>query len=419
MIKFVLLCFLPFFHLLADWPQYHGPFFDKSTKNPLPINPGSITEDNIIWKCPTPLGFSSFSTSSDRAFTLVAEEDEDGLLREICIALDLSTGQRIWHKQLSLASYGHGGGNAGTLENSGGDGPRSTPSVHQGLVFIYDSAMALHCLSSDTGKQIWKIDVIKEHEGRNITWKNASSPLLINDLVIICGGGSGQSLIGVEQKTGKVRWENGDETLTHATPAYASIHGQEQVLFLCRSGLISIDPQTGKKLWTQEFPFKVSTASSPVVANDLVFCSAGYGVGAAVFRISQKGGSWESKMLWRKRNELMNHWSTPLYYRGHIYGIFGFKEYGKAPLQCIDLATGTIQWSKKGFGQGNLIRSGDTLLALSDDGQLVTVSATPRAYHELGRMKFLDGKCWSTPTLNKNYLLSRSTKEGGCILLKK
>ena len=229
--KFVLLCLLPFFHLLADWPQYHGPLFDKSTKNPLPINPGSITEDNIIWKCPTPLGFSSFSTSSDRAFTLVAEEDEDGLLREICIALDLSTGQRIWHKQLSLASYGHGGGNAGTLENSGGDGPRSTPSVHQGLVFIYDSAMALHCLSSDTGKQIWKIDVIKEHEGRNITWKNASSPLLINDLVIICGGGSGQSLIGVEQKTGKVRWENGDETLTHATPAYASIHGQEQVLF--------------------------------------------------------------------------------------------------------------------------------------------------------------------------------------------
>ena len=101
--------------------------------------------------------------------------------------------------------------------------------------------------------------------------------------------------------------------------------------FLCRSGLVSLEPQNGKELWRQEFPFKVSTASSPVVANDHIFCSAGYGVGAGVFKISFKGGKWESDLVWRKRNELMNHWSTPLYYQGNLYGIFGFKEYGKAP----------------------------------------------------------------------------------------
>lgn len=66
----------------------------------------------------------------------------------------------------------------------------------------------------------------------------------------------------------------------------------------------------------------------------------------------------------------MNHWSTPLYFEGKLYGIFGFKEYGKAPLQCIDLMTGKILWSKEGFGPGNLIRCGKKLLVLSDDGQL-------------------------------------------------
>ena len=97
----------------------------------------------------------------------------------------------------------------------------------------------------------------------------------------------------------------------------------------------------------QEFPFKVSTASSPVVANDHIFCSAGYGVGAGVFKISFKGGKWESNLVWRKRNELMNHWSTPLLLSRKPLWHIWFKEYGKAPLQCVDLKTGEIRWSEK------------------------------------------------------------------------
>ena len=113
----------------------------------------------------------------------------------------------------------------------------------------------------------------------------------------------------------------------------------------------------------------------------------------------------------------MNHWSTPLFYKGHLYGIFGFKEYGKAPLQCIDVKTGEIIWSKEGFGPGNLIRSGEKLIVLSDDGQLVIVSAKPQKYLELERRKLLTGKCWSTPILGDNYLLARSTKEAALLPL--
>ena len=118
-----------------------------------------------------------------------------------------------------------------------------------------------------------------------------------------------------------------------------------------------------------------------------------------------------------KRNELMNHWSTPLHYQGNLYGIFGFKEYGKAPLQCIDLKTGEIRWSEKGFGPGNLIRSGEILWVLSDDGQIVTVSANPNRYSELSRSKILNGKCWTTPTISKNILLARSTQEAAALFL--
>ena len=416
MLKVLPCLFLPLSLALGDWPQYHGPFWDKSTGSTI-VNGNQLNSSTrVIWKSPTPLGFSSFSIQDNLAFTLVAEEDEDGLLREVCIALDKTSGKRIWQQNLGMASYGHAGGNAGTRENSGGDGPRSTPSVKNGRIFIYDSSMVLYCLSAKSGKKIWKVDVIDDHEGQNIMWKNASSPLLIEDLVIIGGGGKNQSLIAFNQMTGRVKWKTGTETLTHTTPVFAKIHGLEQVIFLCRSGLVSLEPKNGKELWRQEFPFKVSTASSPVVANDHIFCSAGYGVGAGVFKISFKGGKWESDLVWRKRNELMNHWSTPLYYQGNLYGIFGFKEYGKAPLQCVDLKTGEIRWSEKGFGPGNLIRSGETLWVLSDDGQIVAVSATPSGYNELGRSKILSGKCWTTPTMSENVLLVRSTKEAAALL---
>ena len=419
MLKVLPFLFLTFSVALADWPQYHGPAGDKSTGSTIVSGNQLNSSSQVIWKSPTPFGFSSFSILDHSAFTLIAEEDEDGLLREVCIAIDITSGKRIWQQNLGVASYGHAGGNAGTPDNSGGDGPRSTPSVKDGQVFIYDSSMVLHCLSAKSGKKIWKVDVIDDHEGENIMWKNSSSPLLVDDLVIVCGGGKNQSLIAFSQRTGKVKWKTGTETLTHTTPTLAKIHGLEQVIFLCRSGLVSLESKNGKELWRQAFSFKVSTASSPVVADDLVFCSAGYGVGAGVFKISLNAGNWESEQVWRKRNELMNHWSTPLYYEGNLYGIFGFKEYGKAPLQCVDLKTGEIRWSQKGFGPGNLIRSGDTLWVLSDDGQIVAVSANSNRYTEFGRSKILTGKCWTTPTISKNILLARSTKEATALYFKK
>ena len=256
MIKFLSLLLVPFSMLLGNWPQYHGPMFNKSATFLISLNSSSLLEASPSWTAPTPLGFSSFSTAGKSAFTLIAEEDEDGLLRELCVSLDLSTGKRLWQTWLGMASYGHSGGNAGTPNNSGGDGPRSTPSVSEGLVFVYDSSMTLHCLSAQSGKTVWKIDIIREHNGKNITWKNASSPLLVHDLVIVIGGGPGESMIGIERNTGKLRWKNGSETATHATPAYATIHGQDQAIFLCRSGLVSINPLNGRELWKQDFPLQ-------------------------------------------------------------------------------------------------------------------------------------------------------------------
>ena len=398
-----------------DWNQYHGRRSDNKTDERLTSTTWLEKSGSPKWKIATPLGFSSFSTEGSRAFTLIAEEDEDGLMREVCIALDTKSGKRLWSSWLCRMDYKSGGGNSGAPGNNGGDGPRSTPSVLNGKVWVYDSDMNLYCMNAASGKIIWDVKVLKEHNGQNIKWKNSSAPLIEGDLVIVYGGGPGQSLLAFQRDTGKLAWKTGDETATHATPIATTIHGVRQVIFFCTSGLVSVDPKSGRELWRQAFPFKVSTAASPVVAGDMIYCSAGYGVGAGLYKISRKGTRFSSSEIWRKKNDMFNHWSTPLYHDGHLYGMFSFKKYGNGPLQCVELKSGKIKWSQDGYGPGNVILSGDHLIALADDGVLSLVKATPSKYTELARKKVLDGKCWSTPILSNGLVFARSTSEAVCL----
>ena len=398
-----------------DWNQYHGRRSDNKTDELITSTSWLEKRNAQKWKTPTPLGFSSFSCEGTKAFTLIAEEDEDGLMREVCIALDTLTGKHLWKTWLCRMDYKSGGGNSGASNNSGGDGPRSTPSVFNGKVWVYDSDMNLYCIHANTGKILWDVQVLKEHAGRNIKWKNSSAPLIEGDLVIVYGGGADQSLLAFNRETGKIVWKTGDETATHATPIATTIHGVRQVIFFCTSGLVSIAPKTGNELWRQAFPFKVSTAASPVVAGDLIYCSAGYGVGAGLYKINKSGSQLTSSEVWRKKNDMFNHWSTPIYHDGHLYGMFSFKKYGNGPLQCIELKTGKIKWSYDGYGPGNVILSGDNLIALADNGELCVVKATPTKYQELARRKILSGKCWSTPILSNGLVLARSTEEAVCI----
>ena len=100
---------------------------------------------------------------------------------------------------------------------------------------------------------------------------------------------------------------------------------------------------------------------------------------------------------------------------GFLYGIYSHKQYGTAPLKCVEMATGQIKWSQPGFGQGSVLLVGDRVLALTDDGQLVVVKASPQAYSEVARAKVLTGKCWTTPALSNGRLYVRSTKEAVCL----
>jgi outer membrane protein assembly factor BamB len=396
----------------ADWPQYRGPAGDGTTPERLPAAPWPKDGPRRLWRADAGTGFSSFAIAGGKAFT-IAGRQIDGVQREVCLALDAATGKELWAAPCGLARYDRGG-DSGAPDNTGGDGPRSTPAVSEGRVYVYGAAMNLRCLDARTGTNLWTKDIIRDFDGRNIRWQSAASPVLDGGLLFVAGGGAGQSLLALDKKTGETVWKTQDDAVTHSTPVVAVIHGVRQVIFFTQRGLVAADVRDGTILWRHEHPFRTAAGASPVVAGDIVYCSSGYGAGAAAVKVSKEGNAFQAALLWRKANQLMNHWATPVVRDGFLYGLFGQAAYGRAPLVCVELATGTEKWSRPGFGPGGVILSGDQLLVLADNGDLVRVKATPEAYTEENRFKALAGKCWSVPAFSGGKVFLRSTLEGAC-----
>lgn len=400
----------------VEWGSFRGPNND-GTVTPPKVADWKKVSIKKLWTAETPAGFSSFAVAGAKAYTIVTGET-DGNTGEMLVCLNVKDGKEVWSKPLTVIGKYDGGGDAGTNDNKGGDGPRSTPVVNDGKVYAIDANLGVFCFDAATGKPVWNRDVMKDNAGVQIKWQNAASPVIDGNVLLMCGGGEGQALLGLDKNTGKVLWSGENDTMTHATPVIADIHGVHQCIFFTQTGLVAVTPADGKVLWRAPFPFKVSTAASPVVFGDVVYCSAGYGVGAGAFKISKSGSGFGAEALWRRENECFNHWSTPVVKDGYLYGMFSFKEYGAGPLACVDIKTGEDKWKEGGFGPGQVILAGDKVIALSDKGEVVVVEATPSKYTELKREDVLDGKVWSYPVLAYDHLFARSTKEGVCLEFK-
>jgi len=74
----------------------------------------------------------------------------------------------------------------------------------------------------------------------------------------------------------------------------------------------------------------------------------------------------------------------------------------------MEIETGKIVWSEKGFGLGQLMLADGKLIVLSDAGRLVVADASPGGYRELAAARILTGKCWTVPVLANGRLYARN-----------
>lgn len=375
----------------SDWPQFRGPNRDGvSTETGLAT---SWPEGGppALWRAPLGEGYSGIVVVDGRLFTLFADAKD-----ELVVALDAATGKELWRYRLD-AKYFDGQGN----------GPRSTPTVDDGVVYALGAKGRLAALDAATGKRLWNQDLKAAFGARPPQWGVATSPLVEGDLLLIdVGGKPGAALVALHKRTGLVAWTSATDQAGYSAPIAVTVGGLRQVLFFTGSRLMAVTPADGRELWSERWKtsYDVNAATPIFIPPDRVFVASGYNVGGALYRIEVDGTSAKASQVWRTRG-MKNQFSSSVYRDGVLYG------FDQAFLQAIDVATGEERWKARGFGHGSLTYADGHLIVLSDRGTLALVEATPEAYREKARADVLAGKCWTVPTFAGGRLYLRNERE--------
>lgn len=382
-----------------DWTQYRGAAVDGVCSERIQTN-WPATGLVPLWKKTLTNGISSMTVSQGRVFTQAWQKGTGGNT-EYCIALDATTGKILWSRPVGNASYPDGG-------VGDGDGPRSTPVLAGGRVFVLSSYLRLSCFDAASGTPIWTNNLVN-YGGSVIGWQNAASPLIEGGLLLVNMNASPSRIAAFRAEDGSLVWRKHNYSMTHATPVPATIHGVRQAIFHVQNHLLAVDPETGNELWRHSFAgYSTSAAASPVVSGDIVYCSAAYGLGSVGVRILKSGTNLQSQQLWRASGSRQIHWSSPVIADGSVYGLF---EGGSIQLRCLDLSTGTVRWAEDGFGRGSTLLVNGVILALTEEGDAVLVAADPAGYREIARAHVIDGVCWNSPAISEGRLYVRSMTE--------
>lgn len=390
-IKIWLFTFLVATATAEDWPKFGGPNgnFVANEKN-LKVN-WQITEPKILWKHKIGLGFSSIVEAKGKAYS---QGYSDGKNTIFCF--DTDSGKLVWQK-----SYPCTLGN-----NYFKGGSRATPTIFEGKLYLLSHNGDFYCMDANDGSVQWSLSVTRDLKGVRPTWGFAGSPLIYGKSIILNIGAEGSSLVCLNPANGKIIWKTGTYDA-----AYASINKRNNVeeFFLFHADGLSVHRMNDgyEKLFYQHKTRYGINASQPVEIGDKVLLSSAYGKGTALVDFS----SSKPKALW-KTEKISSQMSTPIVHGGYLYGIHGQAGARSrfSTLFCLDVKNGKVIWEKKGFGLGTLILVNNTLIVMSDQGEVVFTNASSSGYKELSRFQILGGKDnWIPPSYANGRLHCRSS----------
>lgn len=346
-------------------------------------------------------GWSSFAVAGERAVT----QEQRGEY-ETVVCYDLQTGADTWtHRD-----------RAAFRETMSGLGPRATPTIAGSRVYALGATGILNCLDLEPGERIWSRNILSEPPTENRLYGMCGSPLVVNELVIVCPGGKHASAAAYQCTTGRRVWADGNAESSYSSPQFAKLAGRPQVLNFSAEGLYSHNLKTGKVLWSFPWvsnPAEKNNVCQPVplpgsgTGPDSVLISSGYGQGCARLDVERNAGRFTVRERWSNGN-LKSKFSSIVVHDGLAFGL------DDGILACIDLNTGERRWKGGRYGHGQLILAGDLLLVQAEQGDVACVEVTSDGYRELARHPALDDRTWNHPALAGNLLLVRNDREAAC-----
>ncbi|QDT85034.1 PQQ-binding-like beta-propeller repeat protein [Gimesia chilikensis] len=362
---------------------------------------------SVLWREPLGGGYSSIVIADGKLWTMATHLNHDYI-----ICLDALSGKKLWSTR-GAPTY---------LDNQRqARGPRSTPTWHAGKLYCLLPAGDLLCLTADTGRILWKVNIFdisgapRQEQKTIYYWGMSASPLIEGDLVILQPGGSANnSVIAVHKDTGKLVWSAGTDPPGYASPIVIEAENQRQIIVPTGQSILSLNPIEGSLLWRVVWGNKYNcNCATPVWNEDSLFISSAYGTGSMRFALTLQNEELRPISRW-KNLSMQNQFATSIIKDGYIYGPHG--DLATVTYRCLDMQRGEVQWKSRRVGKCTQIAAQGHLICLTEQGTLVLIEANSTEYREKGKLTgLLEFKAWAHPALANHRLYLRDEKRILCL----
>lgn len=388
---------------VAGWTDWRGPERDALS----PCVPEKLPgERRLLWsRILTGPGVAGMAADSLRV--VVADKDLYGQ-NDIYRCLDADTGRQLWK-----ISYPAGG------EMDYTNSARANPVIHEGLVYLLGAFGDLHCLKLDTGKLLWKRQIVHDFLAKLPTWGICSTPLLIGDKLIVNPGAEDASLAALDRLTGDVLWTVPGDPPGYSSFVLAKFGGVKQIVGYDAISLGGWDPDSGDRLWklVPEWEGDFNVPTPIVVGDQLLVTTENNGT-----RLYDFDGQGRIKPEPAAVNEdFAPDTSTPLVIDGRMFGNFG-------GLWCLDVNDNLkTLWEtdEDPFADYcSLIGGNGRVLVISQPGTLFLLDTSQDRFAPISKLDLFpdvrdtERDVWSHPALVGNRLYVRNLLGVYCFLLK-
>ncbi|MEM1177450.1 MAG: PQQ-binding-like beta-propeller repeat protein [Acidobacteriota bacterium] len=304
----------------ADWNRFRGPAGAGAVDGPA-VPTTYSTEKNLAWRTELPgKGVSSPIISGDRVYltaytgyglSLESPGDPKDLVRHL-LAFDRAGGQELW--RASLASSGGEDPFQGFITQHGY--ASSTPVTDGERIYALFGKTGLVAFDRD-GKELWRRALGTQSDAAR--WGDASSPVLVDGVVVVNAGVLGRHVAGVDKLTGEVLWSISDENYTNSwsTPAVYRSGDTVQVLVHFPSKIMGVEPKSGEVVWHATTPLDDATSPSIVIHGDVAYLMGSRAGHAQAVKLGGQGDVSKTHVLWQSR--VRAGITTPVFANGALY----------------------------------------------------------------------------------------------------